>query len=80
MYLGRLPERIRPSICAFGGLADGFLPFDTGQGPPVELKLASVVMKVVQARCPGIETCMPCAGKFGDDADHSKAQVICRLF
>lgn len=25
---GRLPERIRPAIFAFGTLADGFLPFD----------------------------------------------------
>lgn len=72
---GRLPERIRPSICAFGGLADGFLPFETKNGSQVELKLASVVMKAVQARSPGIKTCMPCAGKLGDDADHSKAQA-----
>ena len=53
----------------------GFLPFETGSGSQVELKLASVVMKAVQARSPGVKTCMPCAGKLGDDADHSKAQV-----
>lgn len=75
----RLPDRIRPSICAFGGLADGFLPFETSEGPPVELELASVVMKAVQARRLGVDTCMPCAGKLGDDADHSKAQVDFRL-
>ena len=24
-----LPERIRPTVVAFGGVADGFVPFDT---------------------------------------------------
>lgn len=73
--MNRLPEHIRPGICAFGGLADGFLPFQAPKGTTVELQLASVVMKAVQARKPGVETCLPCAGKLGDDADHSKAQV-----
>ena len=48
---GSLPERVRPAICAFGGLADGFLPFDVGGGRTEQLRLASVVMKAVQA-CP----------------------------
>ena len=72
----RLPERIRPTICAFGGLADRFLPFDAGGGRTVELGLANVVMKAVQARRAGVATSMACAGKYGDDASHSKAQVI----
>ena len=45
-----LPERVRPAVCAFGGLADGFLPFDVGGGRTEELRLASVVMKAVQVR------------------------------
>ena len=39
-------------MCAFGGLADGFLPFPLPGGGTAELKLASVVMKAVQARGP----------------------------
>ena len=74
----RLPQRIRPNILAFGGLADGFLPFDTAPGQPkVELHLASVVMKAVQARVHGGQQhgCMPCSGKVGDDTNAAKAQV-----
>ena len=71
----RLPCRIRPDLCAFGGLADGFLPFQVEGKDPVELDLASVVMKAVQARALGVQACMPCCGKLGDDANHSKAQV-----
>ena len=74
----RLPQRIRPNILAFGGLADGFLPFDTAPGKPkVELHLASVVMKAVQARVHGGQQygCMPCSGKVGDDTNAAKAQV-----
>lgn len=48
--LRSLPERIRPAVCAFGGLADGFLPFDVGGGRTERLTLASVVMKAVQVR------------------------------
>lgn len=48
--MGSLPARVRPAICAFGGLADGFLPFDIGGGRTEQLRLASVVMKAVQAR------------------------------
>lgn len=72
----RLPERIRPSICAFGGLADGFAPFDLPDGTTAELQMASVVMKAVQAHHPAVSpTSMPCAGKLGDDANMVKAQV-----
>ena len=39
-------------MCAFGGLADGFLPFDVGGGRTEQLTLTSVVMKAVQARSP----------------------------
>ena len=42
----------------------------------MELGLANVVMKAVQARRAGVATSMPCAGKYGDDASHSKAQVV----
>ena len=52
-----LPERVRPSICAFGGLADGFLPFDVGGGRTEELRLASIVMKAVQVRPPAHLSC-----------------------
>ena len=46
----RLPERIRPSVLAFGGVADGFVPFEGSGGQcEEELHLASVVMKAVQA-------------------------------
>ena len=71
----RLPQRVRPTLCAFGGLADGFLPFQLADGTTAELKLASVVMKAIQARHPQVEISMPCAGKLGDDASHAKAQV-----
>lgn len=47
-----LPKHIRPAVCAFGGLADGFLPFDVGGGRTEQLHLASIVMKAVQARSP----------------------------
>ena len=49
-WADRLPERIRPSILAFGGVADGFLPFEARdqQDREVQLKLASIVMKAVQ--------------------------------
>ena len=57
-----LPERIRPTVLAFGGVADGFVPFDAhtrsnsssssskqdGDQGQVELELASIVMKAVQ--------------------------------
>lgn len=50
-----LPERIRPSVLAFGGVADGFVPFDAhtldgqaGESQEVELQMASIVMKAVQ--------------------------------
>ena len=55
---GSLPEHVRPAICAFGGLADGFLPFDVGGGRTEQLRLASVVMKAVQA-CPCPPRCLP---------------------
>ncbi|KAK9809710.1 hypothetical protein WJX73_008711 [Symbiochloris irregularis] len=79
----RLPERIRPAVLAFGGLADQFLPFPLSgshAGEEATLELASVVMKAVQARHPGLaaDGCMPCAAKLGDDADASKAQVDAR--
>lgn len=46
----RLPERVRPNVLAFGGVADGFIPFEAKDkgGQEVELKLASIVMKAVQ--------------------------------
>jgi hypothetical protein len=50
-----LPERIRPTVLAFGGVADGFVPFDaqTQDGKQelsqeVQLQMASIVMKAVQ--------------------------------
>jgi len=50
-----LPERIRPTVLAFGGVADGFVPFDAQtedgeqeQSQQVELQMASIVMKAVQ--------------------------------
>jgi hypothetical protein len=50
-----LPERIRPTVLAFGGVADGFVPFDAHtddgkqeESQEVELQMASVVMKAVQ--------------------------------
>lgn len=52
MCVASLPEHIRPAVCAFGGLADGFLPFDVGGGRTEHLHLASIVMKAVQARSP----------------------------
>ena len=50
MHADRLPARIRPAILAFGGVADGFIPFEgrDKQGHEVQLKLASIVMKAVQ--------------------------------
>ena len=60
-------------------MTDGFLPFELPGGDAFHLKLASVVMKAVQARIPGAsaaeELLMPCAGKLGDDAHLIKAQV-----
>jgi len=91
-----LPARIRPSFLAFGTLADGFLPFqwesqekesageNKEHGVPLSsaVKLASVVMKVVQARHAGIEALRPpgaggyeSAGKLGDDESASKLQL-----
>ena len=50
LVLCRLPERIRPSVLAFGGVADGFVPFEGSHSHfEEELHLASVVMKAVQA-------------------------------
>ena len=54
-----LPERIRPTVVAFGGVADGFVPFegqtesscssvDGEQSKGAELGMASIVMKAVQ--------------------------------
>ncbi|CAL8464515.1 g4050 [Coccomyxa elongata] len=78
-----LPERIRPAFCAFGGVTDGFLPFELPSGESFEVGLASVVMKAVQAHVPGAaaadESAMPSAGKLGDDANLVKAQVDPRL-
>ncbi len=74
-----LPERIRPAFCAFGGVTDGFLPFELPSGESFKVELASVVMKAVQAHVPGAaaahELAMPSAGKLGDDANLAKAQV-----
>ena len=71
----RLPERIRPNVLAFGGLADGYLPFKVG-GNTHEIKLASIVMKAVQAQHSSITaSTMPCSGKIGDDANAAKVQV-----
>lgn len=42
----RLPERIRPSLFAFGTLADGYLPFVLPDGREETIGLTSVVMKV----------------------------------
>ena len=81
----RLPERIRPTICAFGGLADSFLPFRLPDGGTAEVKLASVVMKAAQARMVGgspsaaAGSRMESAGKIGDDVSMSKAQVAAAL-
>ena len=82
----RLPERIRPSACAFGSLADTFLPFQLQDGSTAEIHPASIVMKSVQARlvqptaaqgcrsgAPG--SAMEGCGKLGDDADQGKAQA-----
>ena len=73
----RLPERIRPSVLAFGGLSDSFLPFEGGDRVEVTLELCGVVMKAVQAWHPHLpaEECMPCSAKLGDDESSSKAQV-----
>ena len=61
LYICSLPERIRPTVLAFGGVADGFVPFDAhtssnnvssskqdGDKSQAELELASIVMKAVQ--------------------------------
>ena len=66
MYADRLPERIRPNILAFGGVADGFVPFEARdkQGQEVQLKLASIVMKAVQV-CG-----FPCCLLMGYNDDH----------
>lgn len=51
-----LPPRIRPHVVAFGTLADGYLPMQlpapggAGAGEEVQVQLASLVMKAVQAR------------------------------
>ncbi|KAL3134655.1 hypothetical protein ABBQ32_007664 [Trebouxia sp. C0010 RCD-2024] len=83
-----LPERIRPTIVAFGGVADGFVPFEIqsdsssavdGDKSKVELELASIVMKAVQARHPQLPSQQECAAKHGDDDDLVKAQVDPRL-
>ena len=78
----RLPERIRPAACAFGSLADSFLPFQQNDRT-AEIHTASIVMKAVQARLqhPELEqqsqsgSSMVGCGKLGDDADQSKAQA-----
>lgn len=83
-----LPDRIRPTVVAFGGVADGFVPFDIqtdsnsgldGDKSDVELELASIVMKAVQARHPQMPSQQESAGKHGDDDDLVKAQVDPRL-
>lgn len=81
-----LPDRIRPTVLAFGGVADGFVPFDAqtdssqqGAQKEVELQLASIVMKAVQARHPKMPSDQDCAGKHGDDDNLVKAQVDPRL-
>ena len=43
----RLPEQIRPSVFAFGTLADGYLPFVLPYGSEETIGLTSVVMKVL---------------------------------
>lgn len=109
---------MRPSAYGFGTLADGYGPFlkEDGETPiGFQPRMASVVMKAVQARHPSVglppplggssaadgigggdgqpiggaerprwpAATMPCAGKYGDVADpsraHSKAQVDPRL-
>lgn len=84
--VANLPERVRPSVLAFGGVADGFVPFDLqqangkqGNSQEVELQLASIVMKAVQARHPKMPSKQDCAGKHGDDDNLVKAQVDPRL-
>ena len=88
LYRCRLPARIRPTMCAFGGLADGFLPFPLPGGGTSVLGLASVVMKAAQARVVGGGSPqaaaasggrMESAGKLGDDVSMSKAQVAALL-
>lgn len=41
----------------------------------MELQLASVVMKAVQAQRESVQDCMPCSGKLGDDRNQEKIQV-----
>ncbi|KAI7835494.1 hypothetical protein COHA_009358 [Chlorella ohadii] len=79
LAMWRLPPRIRPSIFAFGTLADGFLPFDSNGGEEAEVKLCSVVMKAVQSSRPGLQCSCESAGKLGDDASASKMQFDRRL-
>ena len=77
-----LPERIRPTVLAFGGVADGFVPFDAhtsnnnssssskhdvSEGQ-VELELASIVMKAVQVGPGGL----PGGGSQGAALSRSK--------
>jgi hypothetical protein len=55
-------------MLAFGGVADGFVPFDTGtDGVEVELHLASIVMKAVQASTdiPAVELHSTLSGEQG---------------
>lgn len=93
LQVAQLPDRIRPRWLGFGSLADGFLPFleekaapaasggaTGGAAHPKSIQMASLVMKAVQARAPALgPPPLPCAGKLGDDAAHSKVQVDPRL-
>lgn len=80
MQVTRLPQHLRPSILGFGGLADGFLPFDTPSGEQVTLAHCSLVMKAVQARAQKLgDPPQASAVKLGDDESLSKAQVDPRL-
>lgn len=93
MQVSALPERIRPSMLAFGTMADGFLPFPPsphahvtpaaqsgaastsnaskpGSKATHEIKMASLVMKAVQARAERLGVPQQaCAVKLGDDVD-----------
>lgn len=53
----RLPDRIRPSIFAFGTLADGYLPFQLPDGSEASIGLTSVVMKVGDCSDGFLRTC-----------------------
>jgi hypothetical protein len=91
----RLPRRIRPHYLCFGTLADGFPPLPVatdsaaldgggggggGDAGPVQIRLASLVMKAVQARHPAVAVSpgAECAGKLGDGGG-SKLQLDPRL-